>query len=70
MKAICKEKGTFCGKIPDIKIYAKVLSGEADWKPHIKSKLETVEIPYSLFEYLMGLDRARKNAEDGNGKNT
>lgn len=66
MKAICTYNGTFKGKIPDIKTYAKVLNGEADWKPHIKSKLETVEIPYILFEYLMGLDRARANDESRN----
>lgn len=57
MKAICTNNGKFRGKIPDRETYCAVLNGERDWKPHIKAQMETVEIPYSLFVYLMELDR-------------
>lgn len=56
LKAICKKRDEYKGLIPDINTYEKLKKGECDWKPNVKSKLKTVEIPYDLFEYLMKVD--------------
>ena len=65
MKAICRSDGGFKGLIPDMDIYQKLQAGLADWKPHLKSKIKSVEIPYELFEHFMALDKdiLEKNGE-------
>lgn len=57
MKALCKSNGTFKGVIPDEDTYNDVKNDKKDWKPHLKSKMTSVEIPYELFLRLLNLDR-------------
>lgn len=51
-----EQHGTI-GHINDEATYNKVRDGIADWKPHIKSKLTHVEIPMTVFNRLVELDR-------------
>ena len=61
MKAHCNNNGSFKGKIPDIETYEKLKVGQVFWKPHIRQKLDTIEIPFEHFEYLMNLDKERES---------
>lgn len=45
------------GYIDDEATYAKVKLGVADWKPHVKAKLTHIQIPISVFNRLMELDK-------------
>lgn len=68
IKAVCKYDGSFKGVIKDTESFIKMQNGELDWKPGVRSKLTSVEIPFSLFEYFAELNKeeserseARKN---------
>ena len=56
MKALYNRDGTTKGLIPDFETYSKLKLGKVDWKPHLKGKLKSVEIPYDVFEHLMERD--------------
>ena len=49
--------GKFQGLIRNAEEYEKLKNGEIDWKPHVKAKMESVELPYEVFVRLMGLDK-------------
>lgn len=57
MKAICKSSGYYKGLIKDEKMLDEYLDGKIDWKPHVKRKMESVEIPFTAFEYFVELHK-------------
>lgn len=67
MKAIHNGKSGsasgFVGTIPDNETYQEVKNGNKDWKPHIKSRMTHILIPYELFCRLMELDKAGESNE-------
>lgn len=57
MKALYNRDGTTKGLVPDYETYCKLKLGKVDWKPLLKDKLKSVEIPYGVFEHLMDRDK-------------
>lgn len=57
MKAACRYDGNYRGIIEDTETFERFQKGELEWKENVKSKIATVEIPYSLFEYFAELDK-------------
>lgn len=57
VKAIHDRTG-FVGQITDEAAYEGVKTGALDWKPHVKAKMESIQIPVSLFYRLMELDKS------------
>jgi hypothetical protein len=57
VKAIHVRTG-FVGQITDEAAYEGVKTGTLDWKPHVKAKMESIQIPVSLFYRLMELDKS------------
>lgn len=57
VKAIHDRTG-FIGQITDDAAYEGVKAGTLDWKPHVKAKMDSVQIPVSLFYRLMELDKS------------
>ena len=57
VKAIHDRTG-FIGQITDEAAYEGVKAGTLDWKPHVKAKMESIQIPASLFYRLMELDKS------------
>lgn len=66
VKAIHDRSG-FIGQITDEAAYEGVKSGALDWKPHIKAKMDSVQIPVDLFYRLMELDRSSTGSENRQG---
>lgn len=63
VKAIHDRSG-FIGQIINEAAYEGVKSGALDWKPHVKAKMDSVQIPAALFYRLMELDRSTIGSED------
>lgn len=58
MKArMINNKGKWMGLIDSEELYNKVRDGKVDWKPEQKANLKTMEIPISVFNRLLELDR-------------
>ena len=57
VKAVHDRTG-FIGQITDVAAYEGVKDGTLDWKPHVKAKMESIQIPVSLFYRLMELDKS------------
>lgn len=57
VKAVHDRTG-FIGQITDEAAYDGVKAGTLDWKPHVKAKMECIQIPVSLFYRLMELDKS------------
>lgn len=47
VKAVHDRTG-FIGQITDEAAYEGVKTGTLDWKPHVKAKMESIQIPVSL----------------------
>lgn len=62
--AIHERDRGFIGVIEDEAVYEGVKAGVLNWKPHIKAKLESIQIPAALFYRLMELDRSRSQATE------
>ena len=63
VKAIHDHSG-FVGQIRDEQEYEGVKAGGLDWTPHIKAKMNNIQIPAALFYRLMELDRSSGKNED------
>lgn len=63
VKAFHDRRG-FIGQITDEVAYEGVKSGALDWKPHVKAKLDCIQIPVDLFYRLMELDKSSDGNED------
>jgi hypothetical protein len=63
VKAIHDRTG-FIGQISDEADYEGVKAGTLDWKPHVKAKMESIQIPVSLFYRLMELDKSSTRSEN------
>lgn len=59
VKAIHDRSG-FVGQITDEAAYEGVKAGTLDWKPHVKAKMESIQIPVDLFYRLMELDKGSR----------
>ena len=57
----------FIGQITDEAAYEGVKAGTLDWKPHVKAKMESIQIPVSLFYRLMELDKRSTGSESCQG---
>lgn len=66
VKAVHDRTG-FIGQITDEAAYEGVKAGTLDWKPHVKAKMESIQIPVSLFYRLMELDKSSTGSESCQG---
>lgn len=56
LKTLHRDRG-ITAMLSTVEDYERLKKEEIDWKPHIKSQITRIEIPFELFMRLMALDK-------------